>query len=81
GEVAQPKPVIQKAESPAPAEPDEQLQKAIKMVDALVKEKLAVEGAKDAVIAVVEETLGNKNYKKATDINKLRELYSKLKDM
>ena len=51
------------------------------MVDALVKEKLAVEGAKDAVIAVVEETLGNKNYKKATDINKLRELYSKLKDM
>lgn len=69
------------APAPAPSEPNEQLQKAIGMIDSLVKEKLKVDGAKEAVIAVIVETLGDKNYKKATDINKLRELYSKLKDM
>lgn len=82
GEVAPtPVPEIQKAPAPAPAASDEQLKKAIAMVDALVKEKLKVEGAKDTVVATIEEILGNKNYKKATDINKLRELYSKLKDI
>ena len=73
-------PVIQKA-APAPAEPDEQVKKAITMIDALAKEKCAAEGGKEAVAAVVEETLGTKNYKKCTDIDKLRELYSKLKAM
>ena len=66
---------------PAPSAPDEQLTKAIGMVDALIKEKVKVEGGKEAVAALVVEILGDKNYKKATDINKLRELYSKLKDM
>lgn len=80
GEVAPPAPpVIQKAE--APAEPDEQLKKAVSLVDALVKEKLKAEGGKEAVPALVMEILGDKNYKKATDINKLRELYSKLKEI
>lgn len=65
----------------APAEPDEQIKKAITMIDALAKEKCAAEGGKEAVAAVVEETLGTKNYKKCTDIDKLRELYSKLKAM
>ena len=65
----------------APAEPDEQVKKAITMIDALAKEKCAAEGGKEAVAAVVEETLGTKNYKKCTDIDKLRELYSKLKAM
>lgn len=65
----------------APSEPDEQVKKAITMIDALAKEKCAAEGGKEAVAAVVEETLGTKNYKKCTDIDKLRELYSKLKAM
>ena len=65
----------------APTEPDEQIKKAITMIDALAKEKCAAEGGKEAVAAVVEETLGTKNYKKCTDIDKLRELYSKLKAM
>ena len=51
------------------------------MIDALAKEKCAAEGGKEAVGAIVEEVLGTKNYKKCTDINKLRELYSKLNAM
>ena len=82
GEVAPDNPpVIQKAPAPAPAEPEEQVKKAITMIDALAKEKCAAEGGKEAVAAIVEETLGTKNYKKCTDIDKLRELYSKLKAM
>ena len=69
------------APAPAPSAPDEQLQKAITMIDALVKEKIAGEGGKEAVANLVVEVLGEKNYKKATDINKLRELYSRLKEM
>ena len=69
------------APAPAPSAPDDQLKKAIGLVDALVKEKLKVDGAKDGIIATIEETLGDKNYKKATDIDKLRDLYQKLKAM
>lgn len=69
------------APAPAPSQPDEQLQKAVTMVDAMVKEKLKVEGGKEAVPALVIEIIGDKNYKKCGDINKLRELYSKLKEM
>jgi len=79
GEVPSENPVTPPA--PVPAEPDEQVKKAITMIDALAKEKCAAEGGKEAVAAVVEETLGTKNYKKCTDIDKLRELYSKLKAM
>ena len=69
------------APTPAPSAPDEQLEKAIGMIDALAKEKVKADGGKEAVAAVVEETIGTKNYKKCTDIQKLRELYSKLKEM
>ena len=69
------------APTPAPSEPDEQLQKAISLIDALAKEKVKEDGGKEAVAAVVEEVLGTKNYKKCADINKLRELYSRLKNM
>lgn len=83
GEVAAPPPVIQKAEAPAPAPaaPDEQLTKAINMIDALAKEKAGTPEGKKAVGALCKEVLGNANYKKATDIDKLRELYQKLKAM
>ena len=78
-------PAQKNAEIPAPVQapsnPDEQLQKAISLVDALVREKLQVQGAKETVIATIEEVLGDRNYMVATDINKLRELYSKLKNM
>ena len=67
--------------TPAPSAPDEQLEKAIGMIDTLAKEKVKADGGKEAVAAVVEETIGTKNYKKCTDIQKLRELYSKLKEM
>lgn len=80
GAAPAPKPEVP-GPAPAPSAPDEQLQKAISMVDALVKEKLKVDGAKETVIAMVEETIGNKNYLKCGDINKLRELYSKLKEI
>lgn len=80
GAAPAPKPEVP-GPAPAPSAPDEQLQKAISMVDALVKEKLKVEGAKDTIVVMIEEILGDKNYKKATDINKLRELYSKLKEI
>lgn len=81
GAVPTPKSVEVPAPTPAPAAPDEQLQKAISLVDALVRGKLQVEGAKETVIATIEEVLGDRNYMVATDINKLRELYSKLKNM
>lgn len=78
-------PAQKKAEIPAPVQapsnPDEQLQKAISLVDALVREKLQVQGAKETVVATIEEVLGDRNYMVATDISKLRELYSKLKNM
>lgn len=82
GEVAPPAPpVIQKVEGPAPSAPDDQLKKAISLVDTLVKQKIEQFGAKEPVVAVVELVLGNKNYLKCGDIDKLRELYQKLNEM
>ena len=69
------------APTPAPADNGERLKKAIATIDALVREKLKVEGAKEIVIKTIEETLGDKNYMVATDINKLTELYSKLNNI
>ncbi len=79
GEVAPENPVQEP--TPAPAEPDEQLKKAIGLVDALVKEKLKNAELKPQVLELVVNTIGDKNYKKCMDINKLRELYSKLKEI
>ena len=82
GEVAPPPaPVLQKAEAPAQEAPDEQLQKAIGMIDTMIREKLQNEELKPQIPGIVEETIGSKNYLKCMDINKLRELYSRLKDM
>jgi len=67
--------------APAPAALDEQLAKAIAMIDALAKEKVKDDESKKAVGALCKEILGSANYKKATDINKLRELYQKLQAM
>lgn len=69
------------APAPAPSEPDEQLKKAVGLIDALAKEKVKAEGGKEAVAALVQEVLGTKNYKKCGDIDKLRELYQKLNAM
>lgn len=87
GEVPIPQPVIQKVKAPAedptpaPSAPDDQLKKAISLVDTLVKQKIEQFGAKEPVVAVVELVLGNKNYLKCADIDKLRELYQKLNEM
>ena len=80
GAAPTPKPEVP-APAPAPSAPDDQLKKAISLVDAKVKEKLAVEGAKEAVITLVEEVIGNKNYLACTDIDKLRTLYQQLNAM
>lgn len=69
------------APAPVPTAPDEQLQNAIQILDRMVNEKLQVEGLRDAVIAAVEQTLGDKNYFACQDISKLRELYNKLQVM
>ena len=77
GEVPAAPPVIQKAVEPAPAHAansDEQLQKAIDAVDALIKPLVTAEN-KAEITAKIEEIIGMKNYKKCTDINKLRALY------
>jgi len=77
GEVPAAQPVIQKAAEPAPApaaNSDEQLQKAIDAVDALIKPMVTAEN-KAEITAKIEEIIGMKNYKKCTDINKLRTLY------
>ena len=81
GAVPEPKKAEVPAPAPAPAEPDEQLKKAVSLVDKLIKEKLKDENNKDLVLATVVSVLGDKNYKKCADINKLRELYSKLNNM
>ena len=75
-------PVIQKAEAPEePAVDQDRLAKAIATIDALAKEKAKDADGKKAVGALCKEILGIANYKKATDIDKLLELYQKLKAM
>lgn len=77
GEVPKEMPVL----TPAPSAPDEQLIKAINMVDEKVREKLANPDARDVVIATVEQIIGDKNYKACTDIDRLRNLYAALNNM
>ena len=69
------------APAPAPVAPDEQIQKAVNLIDALAKEKVTDDASKKAVAALCKEVLGQANYKKCQDIEKLRELYQKLKAM
>ena len=68
------------APAPAPSAPDDQLKKAVSLVDALVKQKIKDFGVKEPVVAIVEAIIGDKNYLKCTDIDKLRELYQKLNE-
>lgn len=69
---------IQKAEPVAsetdPAVDPEQLQKAIAMVDALIKPMVTQEN-KAEIAEKVKSIIGTPNYTKCTDIDKLRELY------
>ena len=78
GEVAPTPPVIQKAEpvsaTEEPAVDPEQLQKAIAMVDALIKPLVNPENKKE-IAEKVKSIIGTPNYTKCTDIDKLRELY------
>lgn len=68
---------------PAPApESDEQIQKAISAVDALIQPlvKDADKDAKAEVANKIKSIIGIANYKKCTDIAKLRELYKAFKE-
>lgn len=68
--------------SEAPAVDPEQLKKAIDAVDALIQPlvKDADKETKAAVAEKIKSIIGIANYKKATDINKLRELYKAFKE-
>ena len=82
GDVVDTPPAIQKAD-PAPApESDEQIQKAISAVDALIQPlvKDADKDAKAEVANKIKSIIGIANYKKCTDIAKLRELYKAFKE-
>ena len=78
-----PPPEMHKAEAPtpAPAAPDEQVAKAMGLIDALAKKLASTPEGKVAVGAVVEATVGTKNYKTVTDIDQLRALYKALQNM
>lgn len=91
GWLASAKPAIENAsnrEIPAPQKADpasippvdpEQLQKAIEAVDALIKPLVTPEN-KAEITAKIKSIVGQANYKKVTDINKLRELYKAFKE-
>lgn len=66
----------------APAVDPEQLKKAIDAVDALIQ-PIAKEADKEGKVAIgekIKSIIGIANYKKCTDINKLRELYKAFKE-
>lgn len=69
--------------TPAPAaESDEQLQKAIDAVDKLIQPLVADadKETKADIAARIKAVIGISNYKKCTDIDKLRELYREFKE-
>lgn len=74
---AVPAPKAENIPAPTPApdpESDEALQKAINAVDALIKPLVTAEN-KAEMTAKIKEIIGQANYKKCTDIDKLRALY------
>ena len=74
---AVPAPKAENVPAPTPApdpESDEALQKAINAVDALIKPLVTAEN-KAEITAKIKEIIGQANYKKCTDIDKLRALY------
>lgn len=79
---AVPAPVTTEVPAPAPApapESDEAIQKAINAVDALIKPLVTAEN-KTEITAKIKSIIGQANYKKCTDIDKLRELYKAFKE-
>lgn len=83
GEVPAPAPVMQKAEATDAAEEEpavdqESLQMAIDTVDALIKPLVTAENKKE-IAEKIKSICGIQNYKKVTDISKLRELYKAFK--
>ena len=62
-----------------PAESDEQIKKAIASLDALIAPMVTAEN-KAEITAKIKSIIGVANYKKCTDINKLRELYKAFKE-
>ena len=80
-EIPAPAPVQAVASAPVSPESEAQLKNAIGLVDKLIRDKMASGADKNAIAKLTEDILGNKNYMQATDIGKLRELYSKLTEM
>ena len=79
---AVPAPVTTEVPAPTPApapESDEAIQKAINAVDALIKPLVTAEN-KTEITAKIKSIIGQANYKKCTDIDKLRELYKAFKE-
>ena len=77
-----PKPAVQEpvkaTEVEAPPVDQEQLKNAIAAVDALIKPMVTAENKKE-IAAKIKSIIGQQNYLKCTDINKLRELYKAFK--
>lgn len=70
---------VKASEVEAPPVDPEQLQKAIDAVDALIKPLVTADN-KAEITAKIKSIIGAANYKKCTDINKLRELYKAFKE-
>lgn len=87
GEVApvSPAPEMKKAEPATAPEVDmERVKKAIAAVDPLIRDMVAKapdQETKDSIVAMITEILGDKNYKKCTDLGKLTVLYKTLKEI
>lgn len=82
GDPVEPKPAVP-APTPAPAaDSNEQLQKAIDAVDKLIQPLVADadKETKAEIAARIKSVIGISNYKKCTDIDKLRELYREFKE-
>lgn len=77
--VAQKTPTVPEPMPAPPAESDEMIKKAIDAVDALIKPLVTAEN-KAEITAKIKEIIGQANYKKCTDIDKLRELYRAFKE-
>lgn len=80
-----PVPEMKKAEPvPAPEVDMERVKKAIAAVDPLIRDMVAKapdQETKDSIVAMITEILGDKNYKKCTDLGKLTVLYKTLKEI
>ena len=88
GSVPEKKPSVPEPQKAIPANAPEidmdRVKKAVAAVDPLIRELLAdaeTKEAKDSIASMVADILGDKNYKKCTDINKLSVLYKTLMEL